>query len=331
MSDPAGRAAHRVLVTGAGGFIGRHLARALLERGDPVNALDLHPPSAMPGLRPIAGDVGDPAVRAEALRGVETVFHLAACHLGVRSSAQEFERVNVRASEALVREAAAAGVRRFVHCSSVGVYGRIANPPADEESPCRPRLVYERTKLAGEQVALAAGGEAGVAVVVLRPAWVYGPGCARTEKLFRAIARGRFFVAGDGQGLRHGIHVSDMLRAFLLAAQSETAVGRVIVIGDAGAVTVRAWVDEIARLVGARRPRSVPLPVLWVAAVLCELASRPLGVEPPISRRTLEFFSSNTSFRIDRARALLGFDPRFDFSSGLAATHAALREARSCA
>ena len=325
MTRADGQALATVLVTGAGGFIGRHLTRTLLDRGHPVAALDPRPPPAAERLRLIAADVGDPAARAEALAGVETVFHLAACHLGVRTPPEEFERINVKAAEALAREAAAAGVRRFVHCSSVGVYGRIADPPADEESPCRPQLVYERTKLAGEQAVCAAAGETGLATVVLRPAWVYGPGCPRTEKLFRAIGRGRFVVAGDGRRLRHGVYIRDMVEAFLLAAEVETAVGRVIVIGDAGAVPVRQLVDEIARLTGARRPLSVPLIALRAVAFGAELAFRPLGIEPPISRRTLEFFTSNTSFRIDRARAALGFEPRFDLSAGLAETWAVLR------
>jgi dihydroflavonol-4-reductase len=313
-----------VLVTGAGGFIGRHLTRALLEREHPTTALDPHLPPAAEGLRGIAASVSDAGARAEALESIDTVFHLAACHLGVRTPPEEFERINVKAVAALAREAAAAGVRRFVHCSSVGVYGRIADPPADEETPCHPNLVYERSKLAGEQAVLAAASETGLDTVVLRPAWVYGPGCPRTERLFGAIGKGRFIVAGTGRSKRHCIYISDMVEAFLLAARADAAVGKTIIVGDAGAVSIRQLVDEIARLTGARPPLRVPLAALHAVALMAEIVFKPLGAEPPISRRTLEFFTSNTSFRIDRARETLGFEPRFDLARGLAETHAVL-------
>ncbi|MBW2541919.1 MAG: NAD-dependent epimerase/dehydratase family protein [Deltaproteobacteria bacterium] len=313
-----------VLVTGAGGFIGRHLTRALLERGHPTTALDPHLPPAANGLRGIAASIADAGARLEALESIDTVFHLAACHLGVRTPPEEFERINVQAAAALARDSAAAGVRRFVHCSSVGVYGRIAHPPADEETPCHPNLVYERSKLAGEQAVLAAASETGLDTIVLRPAWVYGPGCPRTEKLFGAIGKGRFIVAGSGQSKRHCIYISDMVEAFLLAARIDAAVGKTIIIGDAAAVSIRQLVDEIARLTGARPPLRVPLVLFHAVASMAEIAFKPLGTEPPISRRTLEFFTSNTSFRIDRAREVLGFEPRFDLAAGLAETHAAL-------
>jgi nucleoside-diphosphate-sugar epimerase len=159
---------------------------------------------------------------------------------------------------------------------------------------------------------------------VLRPAWVYGPGCPRTERLFRAIGKGRFIVAGNGRSQRHCIHISDMVEAFRLAAWADAAVGKTIIVGDAGAVSIRQLVDEIARLTRARPPLRVPLAALHAVALMTEVVFKPLGTEPPISRRTLEFFTSNTSFRTDRAREALGFEPRFDLAKGLAATYAVL-------
>ena len=90
----------------------------------------------------------------------------------------------------------AAGIGRFVHCSSVGVYGDIKNPPADEESECQPDVAYEKSKLAGEKAVLGYAQESGYELTVVRPAWVYGPQCPRTLKLFRTIKKGTFFLRG---------------------------------------------------------------------------------------------------------------------------------------
>ena len=129
------------------------------------------------------GDVADVELQRRSLAGVDTVYHLAAAHLGASVPRAEFWRVNVNALRDFLEESGRAGVRRFVHCSSVGVYGRIENPPADEDTPCRPDLPYEESKLEGERVVLRAVADGVVQAVVLRPVWVYGPGCHRTEKL----------------------------------------------------------------------------------------------------------------------------------------------------
>jgi nucleoside-diphosphate-sugar epimerase len=320
----------RVLVTGAGGFIGRHLVADQLARGREVVALDLHldalTPLASERLRLLPGDVGDRDTVARALEGVGVVFHLAAAHLSVSAAETEFRRVNVEALEHLVRACADAGIDRFVHCSTVGVYGVLQTLPADEETACRPEFAYEVTKLEGERVLLEAHRSSAFPVVVLRPVWVYGPGCPRTEKLFRAIARGRFIVAGRGRSMRHSVYIRDMVEAFELAAHAPAAVGETVVVGDAAATTVRELVDGIARLTGAAAPHAVPAWLLWLAGVAAEACFAPFGKEPPVSRRTLRFFSGNTSFRTEKARRVLGFSPRYSLRSGLAETHRVLQD-----
>lgn len=316
----------RVLVTGAGGFIGRHLTSDLVGKGHEVVALDLN----LDTVRPLAdsghcelveGDVADVEVLKRCLQDVDVVYHLAAAHLGASVPRSEFWRVNVDGLRQFLIESGNAGVRRFVHCSSVGVYGHVDNPPADEETPCYPDLPYEESKLEGEHVVMAAVQDGIVPAVILRPAWVYGSGCHRTEKLFRMIGKGRFVIAGDGTSMRHCVYVQDMVDAFQLATTPEAAIGQVMIIGDSQAVTIRELVDSIAELTGAARPKSVPLGLMSIAAAVAESTFRLFRREPPISRRTLKFFTANTAFDIGRARKLLGYEPRYDLKTGLAETY----------
>lgn len=325
MTRAGGLTPRRVLVTGAGGFIGSHLAADQLCRGNEVVAADLDLERVRHLERPtfvcVEGDLADPRVQDHVVQGVDTVFHLAAAHLSVSVAASEYRRVNVEAVSGLIDACERAGVTRFVHCSSVGVFGRVENPPADEETPCRPEIPYETTKLEGEKLVLEAVRARGFPATVLRPAWVYGPGCPRTEKLFRSIGKGRFVLGGRGDTLRHCLYIRDMIDAFNRAADSERALGQVIIVGDERASSVRHLVAEVANLMGAPSPRSVPLSALYVAGLAAESIFRILRREPPLSRRSLKFFTGNSSFRIDRAKDLLGFRPRYTPSSGLAETY----------
>jgi nucleoside-diphosphate-sugar epimerase len=314
----------RVLVTGAGGFIGRHLVADQLRRGRTVVAFDRDVSALQglshPDLRVVEADVRAESRVRDAVSGVEVVFHLAAAHLSVRASASEYRQVNVDALRALIDISRSEGVGRFVHCSTVGVYGRLPSVPADEDTPCAPEFDYEKTKLEGEARLLDAHRSDGFPVVILRPAWVYGPGCPRTEKLFRAIAAGRFVVAGRGHRLRHSIYIRDAIRAMELAASVPGVEGQVLILADDRAQSIRTLVDEIAEVEGVRPPPAVPAPLLYLAGSGAELLFGLLGKEPPLSRRTLRFFSGNTSFRTERARRALGFVPRYSLRAGLEET-----------
>ena len=326
MSETESAAIGHALVTGAGGFIGRHLTASLVASGIEVTALDLElatlePLASVPGLRRVQASIEDAAARVDALAGIDTVFHLAAAHLGALRGMEEFHRVNVDATRSLAQESIQSKVRRFVHCSSVGVYGRIESPPADEETACLPELDYERTKLAGEREILHLAEKAGLPAVILRPTWVYGPGCHRTQKLFSTIARNRFLVAGAGDGYRHCIFIDDMVGSMIQAAICPGVEGEVFVIGDDRPTTIRTLVDTIAALTNSPPPRAIPFGLMNALATTSEILFKVVNREPPVSRRSLRFFTGNTAFKTDKARKMLGLKPRYDLESGLAETY----------
>jgi len=324
----------RVLITGAGGFIGSHLVDDQLARGREVTALDinterLRPLADDPRLTILEGDFARQDLLEPGLGDHDICFHLASAHLETDVSDAYFWSVNVDNTLAFVKRCQAAGVGRFVHCSSVGVYGDIKHPPADEDSECFPEVAYEKSKLAGERAVVEFARESGYDLVVLRPAWVYGPRDPRTERLFRTIAKGRFFYVGDGRKLRHPIYISDMVEAFEIVAGHNGSPGDVYIIAGPRAVTLEELAREIAKSVGVKAPTlRLPLGLVWAGCVLLEAGSKITGRKAPFTRRSLKFYTGNTAFSIEKARTILGFDPKVDLDEGLERTYFWLQQER---
>jgi nucleoside-diphosphate-sugar epimerase len=266
----------------------------------------------------VFGDVTDRELAGRLVDGIDVIYHLASAHLDVSLSDDDYRRVNVGATVALLEAAHAAGVSRVVHCSSNGVIGDVENPTADETTPCRPTNIYERTKLAGEREALRFANETDLSVVVARPAWVYGPRCRRTQKLFGTIGKGRFVMVGDGQTLRHPIYVSDAVSGLELCAEVQDISGEVYLLAGEAPVTIETLVQTIAHLLGVRGP-VIRLP-LWLGksgGYALQSAFKPLGRRPPFSRRSVDFFLKNNAYDIGKARQELRFEPRVDLLTGL--------------
>jgi nucleoside-diphosphate-sugar epimerase len=325
-------AGSRALVTGATGFTGGHLARALAaEAGPPVRALvrdRARAAAALPGVEPIEGDLTDAAALARAVEGVDVVYHVAALYRAAGLDDAVYRAVNATAVGTLIERAGAAGVRRVVHCSTVGVHGDIVHPPANEDAPLAPGDVYQETKLEGERVAREAAARAGVELVIVRPTGIYGPGDRRLLKLFRGVARRRFVVLGRGDIWYHLTYIDDLVDGFRLCGTVPAAAGRTYILSGPEVTTLNDLVAITADVAGVT-PLPLHLPVwpFWLAGAACEAMCRPFGIEPPIYRRRVDFFTKSRAFDSARARAEIGYAPRIGLREGIGRTLAWYREA----
>jgi nucleoside-diphosphate-sugar epimerase len=315
----------RVLVTGATGFTGGHLARALATRGQTVRALVRDPATAADlaaaGVDLVPGDLRDDAAIARAVAGVEVVYHIAAVYREAGIPASTYRDINATAAGAIVGAAARAGVRRVVHCSTVGVHGDIAHPPADEDAPLRPGDVYQDTKLEGERLARETGNRAGIEVTVVRPTGIYGPGDRRLLRLFRGIARRRWVTLGSGEIYYHLTYIDDLVDGFQLCGERPSAANRTYILAGAEVTTLNELVARIADAAGVRRPtRHLPVWPFWIAGAVCEAVCVPLRIEPPIHRRRVDFFTKSRAFDIGRARREIGYAPRIGLADGIGRT-----------
>jgi len=316
----------KVFITGAGGFIGSHLVDSQIEKGNIVRAVDLDITRLahvveQANLETIRADITNDKQMRELLTGMEVVYHLASAHLDVSLSGEHYRSVNVGATLALLQAAQQAGVKRFVHCSSVGVIGDVANPPADETSTCHPTNIYERTKLEGEEAALEFSRQTGFPVVVARPAWVYGPRCPRTEKLLRTISKGRFLIFGDGKNMRHPIYISDAVSGLELCAETENISGEIYILAGHTPVQVIDLIGVISQELGVQAPKiHLPLVLGRLGGVSLELGYKLLGRQPPFSRRSLDFFMKHNAYDIRKAQRKLGFHPQVELRTGIQKT-----------
>jgi len=254
--------------------------------------------------------------------------HVAAVYRTAGHPDSYYRDVNVGGTERLLDKAARAGVGRFVHTSTVGVHGHVRNPPADESAPLEPGDIYQDTKAEAEALALRAHRERGLPVVVLRPGAIYGPGETRLLKLFRAIARGRYAIVGSGRPHYHLVYIDDLLDAYELALVHPAAPGRAYIVAGPRSVSQSELAATIARHTGGRvLPFHIPAWPVQLAGDFVEAICVPLEIEPPLHRRRVDFWTKNRSFSIDRARHLLGYEPKVDVDEGVARTAAWYRQA----
>ena len=316
----------RVLVTGATGFAGNHLVRALAAAGHSVRAL-VRPGKrgerlAEDGVDVVQGQLTNEADVRNAAAGCERIYHLAAAFRNVKHSDQHYWDVNVGGTLNVLAAARAHGCERVVHCSTGGVHGHIEDPPAAETYRFRPGDVYQRTKLEAE-LAVAAAAKNGLSVTIVRPGAIYGEGDMRFLRLFRAIQRHRFAMVGSGETRLHMVHVDDLVHGILLAGSRAAACGEAFLLAGPEVPTLNEIAASVADAVGAHRPKlHIPVWPVYAAAWLCEKACAHLCLEPPLHRRRVGFFTHHREFDITKARDLIDYQPRVTLAEGVRRTAA---------
>lgn len=328
LNEPTGPTAQKLLVTGATGFIGSRLALRAHQRGIDVLATGRTEQRAETeranelrdaGVQVEVGTLQDLELVDRLLQGRDTVIHLAAAQHEAELPESYFRAVNVDAVRTLLAACRDHNVRRFVYGSTIGVYGGASDSLLDEDSPVRPENIYTITKLEAESLVRSFAGYFETCIV--RIAETYGPGDHRLLKLFRSIARGHFVMIGNGANRRQCIHVDDLARGLLLAAQHPAAIGQTFVFAGNEIMTTHEMVDCIASVLHRKPPRlQLPMWPFIAAAGVMETTLPPLHIAPPLHSRRLDFFRKSFVFSTARAQSLLGFQPAIDFRNGAADT-----------
>ncbi len=314
------------LVTGATGFVGSHIAEALVGRKDKVRTI-ARPGSDTAlleklGVEIVRGDLTDPETIRRAVDGVDVVIH-AGAKVGDWGPVEGYRQVNVEGLRHLLDAVAGRPLSRFVLISSLGVYAARHHYGTDETESLPDNHIdgYTQSKVEAERLALEYHRKQGVPVVVLRPGFVYGPrdrsviprivGRLR-ERSVIYIARGRYAL--------NSTYVANLVDAVLLGVDNPAAVGEVFNITDGEFVTKRRFFEAVADGVGAPRPRgSVPV---WLARMIANWRESVFRQKnkphpPRATQAQLKFAGLNLDFSIAKARTKLGYIPRVSFDDGI--------------
>ena len=312
------------MITGGTGLVGRHLTMSLQQRGDTIRALV--PPTEDAswlegqGVAVYRGDIRDPHSLADPMRGVDTVFHLAALQ-GAWVPIEEYYKVNVTGTENVCRAVITSGARRLVHVSSWTIYGMAHGRPLNEDMPPTPRRdPYWITKAQGDLLVRRMITHEDLPATIIRPGTVFGPGDRLNfGRIADKLCAGKAIVIGSGRNALPLVYVTDVVQGLLLAADTERARGEAYNITNDHPMAQEDFLLAIAKELGTAPPRfHVPYSAAYAVALAAERAARIMHSESPIvTRHGVTLFGTDNRHAIDKARRELGYEPQVSLPEGV--------------
>ena len=314
----------KVFVTGANGFIGRVLVERYRTLGSEVSGVDLR---SGDDASIVEGDVSSPGEWQRHIEGCDVVIHTAAL-VGMYSSADGYWESNVRAPR-VVLDAAVAGGGAALRASVIhrDVRVRLRGRGRTSATPVRPNGVhYVDTKIASEQVVLAAHADGQVPCTIVRPGDVYGPGSRPwTIEPVQRLKKGQLALPAGGRGMHSPVYVDDLVEGVVRAAAVPEAAGRIFTVTGAEPVTIGEFVAHYCRMLGIDPPRSVPAPVARAVAGAIDAVARLRRARNEVTPAAIDYFMRRGTYSIARAREVLGYEPAVDLEEGMRRTEAWLR------
>lgn len=320
------------LVTGATGLLGSHIAEQLRRRGAAVRAL-CRSGADTRFLREIdvevlTGDLTQPDALRRACAGAAAVYH-AAARVGDWGPWEDFVQVTVEGTRRLLDASCAAGVRRFLHISSISVYGHVNEPGRvlDESAPLGVNLhkwsYYTRAKVAAEELVWDAHRHGRIEVTVIRPSWLYGPrDRATVGRLIESIRRGKLKIIGDGNNRLNVVHAGNVAEGALLAASSPRAVGEAYNCSHDGVLTQREYFNLVARTLGEPEVTArVPYALAYNAAFCMECFGHLFRTQRPplVTRYAVWLMGRRCFFECTKIKEQLGWSPTVGYVEGIPA------------
>jgi nucleoside-diphosphate-sugar epimerase len=314
----------RVFITGASGFIGRALAERYRSEGHEVAGVDL---VADPGNDVVAGDVGHAGPWQDHAAGADLVIHTAAVVSFRLTDKAGTWRANVLGTRNALEAAERGGAKRFVHFSSITVFGFDFPDGVTERDPVRLTGVpYPDTKIAAEQVVLQAHAEGRIDCTIIRPGDVYGPRSRPWAVLPVELIRDRQVVLpGGGRGIHSPVYVDNLVDGVVLAAASDRGAGQVFTFVDPVRITIGEFYGRYADALG-RRLMTAPTGIAKAGAAASYAVGR-LRRDPDVQVHPLAaaYFLRTGTYSSAKAREVLGWEPEIGFEEGMERTLAWLR------